>query len=163
AYSAQDSADVPEPRAGRISRLRGGCPGAGGQVRSQAGGGRRKSDQSYCGTRQGGAEGPDPPPRASPHACCRRAPRNPPPPDARVPPPEVLSGELPLLVEGCGLTPDPAPGLVYRDPYFDVENKRVLVENGDIVSCLTIVPSETWIGVARVGVAGIASVGTRQD
>ncbi len=56
-----------------------------------------------------------------------------------------------------------AKPIFYSDPYLDPQNKFVLRLDGTIVSCLTAVDRECWIGDATVRVAGIAGVSTRQE
>jgi predicted acetyltransferase len=50
--------------------------------------------------------------------------------------------------------------IFYADPYFELENKRVLRVDGHIVSCLTITEARCWIGKAVVPLAGIAGLAT---
>lgn len=74
---------------------------------------------------------------------------------------EELDAMLSVMCEAFMLPLAPARSLFYKDPYFDIEKKRVLVKDGQVVSCLTIVEMPMWIGQAAVRVAGIAGVGTR--
>jgi predicted acetyltransferase len=51
--------------------------------------------------------------------------------------------------------------IYYRDPFFDPHLKRVLVDNGKVVSVLTVIPTALRLSRgAVVPVAGIAGVGT---
>ncbi|HZO92107.1 MAG TPA: GNAT family N-acetyltransferase [Chthonomonadaceae bacterium] len=74
--------------------------------------------------------------------------------------PEELDTMLGIMCESFGLPFDAAREVFYDDPYFAIENKRVLRVNGQIASCLTIVEAACWLGfgVARLG--GIAGVAT---
>src|SRR5437660_6973410 len=83
--------------------------------------------------------------------------------EIRSPQPDELDVLLAVMCEAFGLPFAPARDVFYRDPYYDVQNKRVLVEDGVPISCLTIVDSQMWIGKAIVRVAGIANVATRQS
>jgi predicted acetyltransferase len=76
---------------------------------------------------------------------------------------EELDTMLALMCEAFNLPFAPARELFYKDPYFDIEKKRVLVAGGEPVSCLTIVDAHIWIGRSPVKVAGIAGVATRQS
>ncbi len=58
---------------------------------------------------------------------------------------------------------DAARPIFYADPYFEPSNKFVARINGQIVSCLTVVDRECWIGETVVHVAGIAGVCTRPE
>ena len=73
---------------------------------------------------------------------------------------EELDSMLSLMCDAFGLPFGPARELFYKDPYFDIDRKRVLVIDGEIASCLTIVEAPLWIGRAVVNVAGIAGVAT---
>ena len=73
---------------------------------------------------------------------------------------EELDAMLSLMCDAFGLPFGPARELFYKDPYFDIDRKRVLVIDGEIGSCLTIVEAPLWIGRAVVNVAGIAGVAT---
>src|SRR6185436_7388695 len=83
--------------------------------------------------------------------------------EIRAPRTEELDDMLAVMCEAFRLPFASARSPFYHDPYFDPENKRVLVEDGVVVSCLTIVPRTMWIGDAAVRVAGIADVGTLQS
>ncbi len=76
----------------------------------------------------------------------------------------VRSDELDIflehLCEAFGLPYAAARDLFYRDPSFQIENKRVLADGGRILCCLTVSEARMWIGTAGVPVAGIASVAT---
>jgi predicted acetyltransferase len=73
---------------------------------------------------------------------------------------EELDTMLSLMCDAFGLPFSAARDLFYKDPYFDIEKKRVLTFDGEIASCLTIVEAPLWIGSALVKVAGIAGVAT---
>lgn len=75
---------------------------------------------------------------------------------------EELDIMLAVMCEAFGLPYSPARELFYKDPYFDISRKRVLLLDGLLVSCLTIVEADLWIGEALVRVGGIAGVATRQ-
>ncbi len=74
--------------------------------------------------------------------------------------PDELESLLALICEVFQLPYEPARELFYKDPYLNLENKRVLRVNGQIVSCLTIADREVWLGGGRVRVGGIAGVAT---
>src|SRR5205085_2632264 len=73
---------------------------------------------------------------------------------------EDLDAMLGLMCDAFGLPFAAARDLFYKDPYFDVERKRVLLLDGLVVSCLTLVEADIWIGSALVRVGGIAGVAT---
>ena len=75
---------------------------------------------------------------------------------------EELDAMLSLMCEAFGLPFVAARDLFYKDPYFDIEKKRVALVDGQLVSCLTIVEAPLWIGSAEVRVGGIAGVATLQ-
>lgn len=75
---------------------------------------------------------------------------------------EELDVMLAVMCEAFGLPYSPARELFYKDPYFDISRKRVLVQGGLLVSCLTVVEADLWIGGAVLRVGGIAGVATRQ-
>jgi predicted acetyltransferase len=77
--------------------------------------------------------------------------------------PDELDAMLAVMCESFGLPFSAARELFYKDPYFDVSRKRVLVLDGVLVSCLTIVEADVWIGCAPVRMGGIAGVATRAD
>jgi predicted acetyltransferase len=74
-----------------------------------------------------------------------------------------LDAVLEILCEAFHMAPDAARPVFYNDPYFNLENKRVLRVNGRLVSCLTIVETECWIGACAVKLGGIAGVATRGE
>jgi len=76
---------------------------------------------------------------------------------------EELDAMLEIMCAAFELTPGPARELFFRDPFFNVENKRVLVADGRVVSCLTVADAFVWIGPALVPVAGLAGVATHPD
>jgi len=61
------------------------------------------------------------------------------------------------------LNRDAARPLFYRDPFFDLKLKRICLDAGNIVSCLTIVPCRLRVGAGIVPMAGIAGVATRPE
>jgi len=69
---------------------------------------------------------------------------------------------LGVMCEAFHLPYPQARELFYRDPYFSLENKRVLVRDGRVLSCLTLADVTMWIGRAQVRVVGIANVCTAQ-
>lgn len=76
---------------------------------------------------------------------------------------DELDAMIGLMAEAFGLPSRPAREVFYADPYFAIENKRVLRVQGRMVSCLTIMDSLCWIGGAQVRLAGIAGVVTLPD
>lgn len=83
--------------------------------------------------------------------------------ELRSPLPEELDEMLAVMCEAFNLPFGPARDVYYKDPYFDVRRKRVLIADGKIVSCLTVVDAPLWIGRAVVPVAGVAGVATCSD
>jgi GNAT superfamily N-acetyltransferase len=83
--------------------------------------------------------------------------------EVRSPRPEELDEMLSVMCDAFNLPFAPARDIFYRDPYFDVRHKRILVANGRIESCLTIVDAPIVIGSAVVRVAGVAGVATRPE
>lgn len=75
---------------------------------------------------------------------------------------DELDAMLELMCEAFALPFAPARDIFYSDPYFDIRNKRVLRLRGRIVSCLTIVETDCWLGEGVARIAGIAGVATRQ-
>jgi predicted acetyltransferase len=73
---------------------------------------------------------------------------------------DELDAMLALMCETFDLPLAPARDLFYKDPYFDIEKKRILQAGGELVSCLTIVDAAIWIGKAPVKLGGIAGVAT---
>src|SRR5438132_11565620 len=58
------------------------------------------------------------------------------------------------------LNRDAARPLFYRDPFFDLRLKRICLDSGAIVSCLTVVPCRLRVGTGIVPMAGIPGVAT---
>ena len=75
--------------------------------------------------------------------------------------PEDLDAMLALMCEAFDLPLAPAHEVFYKDPYYDVNNKRVLRVDGQVLSCLTVVEARIWVGEVIVPIAGIAGVATR--
>lgn len=65
-----------------------------------------------------------------------------------------------LMCEGFGLPYPAVRNILLADPYFDLEKKRVLRLAGRVVSCLTIIDTQCWIGKRPVKLAGVAGVAT---
>jgi predicted acetyltransferase len=74
---------------------------------------------------------------------------------------EELDAMLAVMCGSFMLPFAAARDLFYKDPYFDIEKKRVLLEDGQIISCLTLIETRMWIGAAAVQVGGVAGVATR--
>lgn len=74
---------------------------------------------------------------------------------------EELDAMLAVMCEAFMLPFASARDLFYKDPYFDIEKKRVLLEDGEIISCLTITETRMWIGAVAAPVGGVAGVATR--
>src|SRR5579862_183349 len=74
---------------------------------------------------------------------------------------DELDQMLAIMCEAFGLPYAAARDLFFKDPYFDIVRKRVLVCGEEVVSCLTIVDADLWIGNAAIRVGGIAGVATR--
>ncbi len=77
--------------------------------------------------------------------------------------PNELESLLALLCKVFGLPYEPAREIFYKDPYLNLENKRVLRVNGRIVSCLNIADREVWFSKGTVRVGGIAGVATHPE
>ena len=73
---------------------------------------------------------------------------------------DELDAMLGVMCAAYELPFEAARPIFHADPYFDLDNKRVLRVDGRIVSCLTITESPYWIGKAVVPVAGIAGLAT---
>lgn len=73
---------------------------------------------------------------------------------------QELDSMLHLMCASFGIPYEPTRDIFRNDPYFNIENKRVLRVGSKIVSCLTIVESICWIGSASVPIAGVANVAT---
>jgi predicted acetyltransferase len=80
--------------------------------------------------------------------------------EIRAPYPGELDEMLELMCRAFDLDVELARDIFYSDPFFDLLERRVLVERGRIISCLTIVPGVLALGAARIPVAGIAGVAT---
>lgn len=76
--------------------------------------------------------------------------------------PDELESLLELLCEAFELPMEPARDIFYKDPYLNLNNKRVLRVNGRIVSCLTVIDRTVWIDGTFQRVGGIAGVATHQ-
>jgi len=76
---------------------------------------------------------------------------------------DELDCMLALMCEAFSLPFPAARELFYKDPYFDIERKRVLVDHGELISCLTVVHAPIWIGDAAIPIAGIAGVATKES
>jgi predicted acetyltransferase len=74
--------------------------------------------------------------------------------------PDELDAMLGLMCESFGLPFAAAREVFYSDPYFEIENKRVLRVNGRLISCLTLVDTVCWLGAGQARLAGIAGVAT---
>lgn len=80
---------------------------------------------------------------------------------ARAARPDEAERALSLVCAAFGIDRDAARPLFYRDPYFDLSHKRVcFAPDGEMVSCLTVVPSSLFIGAVPVSVGGVAGVAT---
>ncbi|MCS6829141.1 MAG: GNAT family N-acetyltransferase [bacterium] len=80
--------------------------------------------------------------------------------EIRAPYPNELDEMLELMCRAFNLDIEPARDIFYSDPFFDLLERRVLVDAGRIISCLTIVPGVVVLGAAHIPVAGIAGVAT---
>ena len=72
-----------------------------------------------------------------------------------------LDSMIALMSEAFEMDYTAARRVFLADPYLDFQNKRVLRVEGRVVSCLSLIPTECWIGEAQVSFAGIAGVATR--
>jgi predicted acetyltransferase len=73
---------------------------------------------------------------------------------------DELASLLRLMSEAFHLNYHSAREIFLADPYFDLENKRVLRIQGQLVSCLTLVEAQCWLGHSVVRLAGVAGVAT---
>lgn len=80
--------------------------------------------------------------------------------EIRAPHPNELDDMLDLMCRAFELDAATARDIFYSDPFFDLLERRVLVDQGKVISCLTIVPGTFVLGTAQVPVAGIAGVAT---
>lgn len=80
--------------------------------------------------------------------------------EIRAPYPNELDEMLELMCRAFDLDVELARDIFYSDPFFDLLERRVLVDKGKVISCLTIVPGVIALGTARIPVAGIAGVAT---
>ncbi len=76
---------------------------------------------------------------------------------------EETDAFLEVMCEAFEMEFEAAKPIFHADPYFDPRNKYALKIDTKIVSCLTVVDRECWIGGALVRVAGIAGVSTRKE
>ncbi len=75
---------------------------------------------------------------------------------------EDLEPFLQTLCAAFGIDADAARPLFYKDPFFDLSHKRVLLTPEDgLVSCLTVIPASLGVGGTFVPTGGIAGVATR--
>lgn len=77
--------------------------------------------------------------------------------------PGELDELLAVMCDAFGLPFGPAREIFYRDPYFDPKQKRVLVSDGQVLSCLTIIQAPIRVGEAVILAAGIAGLATRRE
>lgn len=80
--------------------------------------------------------------------------------EIRAPHPSELDEMLELMCRAFDLEVELARDIFYSDPFFDLLQRRVLVNKGKLISCLTVVPGVFALGSARIPVAGIAGVAT---
>ena len=73
---------------------------------------------------------------------------------------DELDAIIRLVSAAFSLPLEAARDVFFADPYLDVENKRALRVNGEIVSCLTIIETTCRIGRGTARLAGIAGVVT---
>ena len=80
---------------------------------------------------------------------------------------ELRTGEIEAFLQvmcvAFGMDLEAARPIFYSDPYFELYNRYAVRLDGKIVSCLTVVDRECWIGDATIRVAGIAGVATLPD
>lgn len=76
---------------------------------------------------------------------------------------DELDEMLSLMCEAFLLPYAPSREIFYHDPFFNIQMKRVLVNAGQVLSCLSIVPSTHWVGHAVCKFGGIAGLATRAD
>ena len=80
--------------------------------------------------------------------------------EIRAPHPTELDEMLELMCRAFELDVDLTRDIFYSDPFFDLLHRRVVVERGKVISCLTVVPGTFALGNARIPIAGIAGVAT---
>jgi predicted acetyltransferase len=83
--------------------------------------------------------------------------------EIRAPHPDELDEMLELMCRAFDIDVDLARDIFYSDPFFDLLERRVVVEQGMLISCLTVVPGVMALGEARISVAGIAGVATHEQ
>ncbi len=83
--------------------------------------------------------------------------------EIRAPYPNELDEMLELMCRAFDLDVELARDIFYSDPFFDLLERRVLVDRGKLISCLTLVPGVFALGNARIPLAGIAGVATHED
>ena len=80
--------------------------------------------------------------------------------EIRTPYESDLDAMIDVMAQAFGLPFEPAKEIFYADPYFDIRRKQVLVEDGQVISCYSIVDSPLVIGKVVVPFAGIAGIAT---
>ncbi|HLK55389.1 MAG TPA: GNAT family N-acetyltransferase [Chthonomonadaceae bacterium] len=73
---------------------------------------------------------------------------------------DELDTMLEIMCEAFEMPYAAARTIFYADPYFSLPNKRVLRVGGRVVSCLTLIEAQCWIGKSIVPMLGIAGVAT---
>lgn len=75
--------------------------------------------------------------------------------------PDEVERALSVICAAFQIDCDAARPLYYQDPFFDLSHKRVLyASDGELSSCLTVVPATLLIGGVPVPLGGIAGVST---
>jgi predicted acetyltransferase len=80
--------------------------------------------------------------------------------EVRAPRCEELDAMLRVLCTVFEMDFEAARSIFLKDPYFDISRKRVLLSEGEIVSCLTLTQSELTLRGCIVPVTGVAGVAT---
>ncbi len=83
--------------------------------------------------------------------------------EVRVPLEYELDQMLQVMCDAFDLPFDAAKTVFYTDPCFDITHKRVLLAEGRIVSCLTLVPARMRIGADALPIVGVAGVATSPE
>lgn len=77
--------------------------------------------------------------------------------------PEELDRMLELMCDAFEMPYEAARPIFYADPYFDITKKWGLRVEGALVSCLTFVEVETWVGERTLPLVGVAGVATQKE
>lgn len=77
--------------------------------------------------------------------------------------PDELEEVLQVMCSAFGLSFEKAKKIFFSDPFLNHSNNLVLMTNGQVTSCLTLLPIEVMIGGSVVRIGGIAGLATKPD